>query len=199
MRAICRLGPISGIVCLKTIRKKPPHAAAQPGSSETGAGIVRTWPVTACLQRRQELIEHQRAERRALSEQQEQRQNEERGKRQKRFRSGIRGIWDRLSGDHKRIRKQNEREFYEAFIRYRMEKEEIISRHLEQQRNINSFRVQERNEHQVQKQELRQDVQKNKGMFYGLREQRLEKYSRKRQSRKVSREPESRGNGRYYD
>jgi hypothetical protein len=149
--------------------------------------------------RRQELIARQRGERRSLNERQEQRQNEERQKRQQRFRTGIRGIWDRLSGDHKRIRKQNEREIYAAFVRDRAEKEELIFRHLEQRRNLNALRVRERHEYRDQKQELRSDAQKYKGMLSGLREQRLEEYSRERLSRDASRVSKPHKPSRSYD
>jgi hypothetical protein len=149
--------------------------------------------------RKQELITRQRVERRTLEETQEKRQTEERKTRQQRFRTGIRGIWDRLSGEHKRIRKLNEREAFEAFARDQSEKEEFIFRHLEQRRRLNALRIQDRNEYQLEKEELRQDIQKYKGMLSELREQRLEEYSRERESRNESHEPKNRGRGRSLD
>jgi hypothetical protein len=64
---------------------------------------------------------------------------------------------------------------------------------------LNSFRIQERNNHQEQKQELRQDAQKYKGMLSELREQRLKEYSSERQSRDVTKELQNRNRGRSYD
>jgi len=84
--------------------------------------------------RRQELVSRQRAERRALNDRLEQRQAAEREQQQKRFRTGFRWLWDRFSGEHSRIKKQNERETFEAFVRDQAEKEELIFRHLEQRR-----------------------------------------------------------------
>ncbi|MDD5320482.1 MAG: hypothetical protein PHD43_07695 [Methylococcales bacterium] len=149
--------------------------------------------------RRQELVSRQRAERQSLNDRLEQRQAAENKIRQKRFRTGAKGLWDRFSGEHSRIKKQNERETFEAFVRDRAEKEELIFRHLDQRRNLNAFRIQERQEHQNQKQELRQDAQKYKGMLSQLREQRLEDYSRERESRHDSKEPQNRNRGRSYD
>ncbi|MFZ2171643.1 MAG: hypothetical protein WAW61_18640, partial [Methylococcaceae bacterium] len=149
--------------------------------------------------RRQELVSRQRAERRGLSDRLEQRQAAELGIRQKRFRTGFRGLWDRFSGERSRIKKQNERETFEAFVRDKAEKEELIFRHLDQRKSLNAFRVQERNEHQNQKQELREDAQKYKGMLSELREQRLEDYSRERESRHDSKEPQNPKPGRSYD
>jgi hypothetical protein len=113
----------------------------------------------------------------------------EQKQRQQRFRTGFKGLWDRFSGEHKRIKKQNEQETYQSLIRDRTEKETLIFRHLDQRRNLNAFRVQARQDYETQKEELRQDVQAYKGMLSELREQRLEDYSRERQSRDASMEP----------
>lgn len=55
--------------------------------------------------RRQELVSKQRAERKALTEKHEARQTAECLERQNRYRKGVMGLWDRLSGTHKRIKK----------------------------------------------------------------------------------------------
>ncbi|MEN8261144.1 MAG: hypothetical protein ABFS02_11265 [Pseudomonadota bacterium] len=59
---------------------------------------------------RQDLVAQQRAERQALNDRIEQRQAAEREQRQMRFRTGFRGLWDRFSGKHSRIKSHNERE-----------------------------------------------------------------------------------------
>lgn len=109
--------------------------------------------------RRQELVTRQRAERKALSNKLEQRQSVECAERQNRYRTGFMGFWDRLSGTHNQIKKQNEQEAHKATIRDRTEKDVLITRHLEQRKRLNAIRVQERNEYQTQKQELKKDVQ----------------------------------------
>ncbi|MEN8261143.1 MAG: hypothetical protein ABFS02_11260 [Pseudomonadota bacterium] len=51
----------------------------------------------------------------------------------------------------------------------------MIFQHLEQRRRIDAIRIRECNEHQHQKQEIRQDIQMYEGMLSVLREQRLKK------------------------
>ncbi len=149
--------------------------------------------------RRQELVAKQRAERRSLNNRLEQRQNKEQEIRQHRFRTGFKGLWDRFSGEHGRVKKLNEREIYESFVRDRAEKEGLIFRHLDQRRNLNAYRVQTRQDFRTQKEELKQDVQAYKGMLSEQREQRLEDYSRERKVRNDSKEPQNRNRGRSYD
>jgi hypothetical protein len=149
--------------------------------------------------RRQELVTRQRAERQTLNDRLEQRQQLEQEKRQHRFRAGLKGLWDRFSGEHGRVKKLNERETYESFVRDRAEKEELISRHLDQRRNLNAYRVQTRQNYRAQKEELKQDVQTYKGMLSELREQRLEDYSLERKSRIESPESQNPKSGRSYE
>lgn len=149
--------------------------------------------------RRLELVARQRLERKALNDRLEQRQKLENEKRQQRFRTGFKGLWDRFSGEHGRIKKLNERETYESFVRDRAEKEGLISRHLDQRRNLNAYRVQTSQDYRAQKEELKQDVQAYKGMLSEQREQRLEDYSREREVRNDSKEPQNRNRGRSYD
>ncbi len=79
--------------------------------------------------------------------------------RQRRFRAGFKGLRDRLTRQHSRIKTQKERETHDCFVRDRAEKEQMIFEHLEERRGINAITDRERNERQDQKQELRQDVQ----------------------------------------
>ncbi len=154
---------------------------------------------TQIEQQRQELVARQRAQRQALNDRFEQRQRAEYQQRQKRFRTGFKGFWDRLTGQHSRIKAQNEREAHESFARDRAEKEQLVFQHLEQRRSLNVLRIQERAGHQHQKQELQQDVQTYEGMPTDLRKQRLEEYSRERASRSASRAPQDRNRGRSFD
>lgn len=84
----------------------------------------------------------------------------------KAFPHRFKGLWDRLTGGHSRTKTQNEREAYEAFMRDRAEKEQLIFQQMEQRRGPDATQVRDRNEHQQQKQELRQDVQVYEGMLY---------------------------------
>ncbi|MGH8647067.1 MAG: hypothetical protein ACREX4_22465 [Gammaproteobacteria bacterium] len=140
-----------------------------------------------------------RAQRQTLNDRLEQRQRIEREERQKRFRTGFRGLWDRLTGLHSRIKTLNEREACESFVRDRAEKEQLIVQHLEQRGGLDAIQNREHNEQQHQKRELQQDVQVYEGMLSDLRNQRLKEYSRERQSRHASRAPQDRNRGRSFD
>lgn len=80
---------------------------------------------------RDALVARQKAERASLNEAQDARRIIELKARQARFRTGLRGIWDRITGAHARIRAQNESEAYAAFLRDRAERDALIVQHLE--------------------------------------------------------------------
>ena len=81
-----------------------------------------------------ELRERQRAERKQLKERQEKRRQEEVVERQKRFRSGLKGVWDFVRGEHFRIARRNKLEAVEAAKRDRAEHTENVTRQLAQRR-----------------------------------------------------------------
>jgi hypothetical protein len=86
----------------------------------------------AAQQQRMALVKRQSAERHALESKQEARQVKETQERQSRFRSGLSGLWDRLRGEHARIRERNALEAYESLLRDRQEKDALIAAHLDQ-------------------------------------------------------------------
>ncbi len=73
-----------------------------------------------------QLVAEQKRERQELVEAQKQRRDAETRLRQERYNNGIRGLLDRLTGRHKRIRKQNERETTQCRLRDRREKDALI-------------------------------------------------------------------------
>ncbi len=130
--------------------------------------------------RRHELVAKQRAERKALAEKHEARQIAECLERQNSYRKGVMGLWDRLSGTHKRIKKQNEQEMLNAQIRDKAEKDALIAQHIEQRKRLNTVRVQERNEYITQKQEFQQDINSYQSMLSEMRDQKLKEFSQDR-------------------
>lgn len=90
--------------------------------------------------RRIALVAQQRAERKALRETQAQRRIAENLARQSRFRTGIKGLWDRLRGEYARIRTLNEREALEAKSRDRGELDQISFRHMGERRQIEIYK-----------------------------------------------------------
>ena len=82
------------------------------------------------------LVASQRAERQRLCGKQDRRHAEENRIRQARFRTGLKGLWDFLRGEHKRIRQQNEHEAQDALARDRAERDRLVFRHLQQRRQL---------------------------------------------------------------
>ena len=85
---------------------------------------------------RNALIARQHAERKTLFDQIEARRVRETQERQEQFRKGIAGLWDRLRGEHKRLREAHERQAYEALLRDRQEKDGLIFAQLESRRAL---------------------------------------------------------------
>lgn len=92
---------------------------------------------------KRELLERQTAERQKLFDGIEERRIKETQARQERFRTGIAGLWDRLRGEHRRLREENEKEAYDALLRDRREKDELIFTQLEARRELQDHHRQE--------------------------------------------------------
>lgn len=90
----------------------------------------------AAQQQRMALVKRQRAERHALESKQEARLLAETKERQSRFRSGLSGLWDRLRGEHAKIRDRNALEAYDSLLRDRQEKDALIAAHLDQRGSL---------------------------------------------------------------
>ena len=85
---------------------------------------------------RMELVERQRAERKAISTAQAQREVKEHQDRQARLRGGVKGLWDRLTGVRKRVIEENTREADLARQRNLAERERMISEQMGQRRDL---------------------------------------------------------------
>lgn len=85
---------------------------------------------------RQELIERQRVERERLKTKLETRRINEARERQARFRTGLHGLWDRVRGEHSRIRKENEQEAWETHLRDREVTDKVVFKHLSERRTL---------------------------------------------------------------
>ena len=104
-----------------------------------------------------DLIVRQQNERQSVFEKIEARQAEEAQARQERFRSGLGGFWDKLRGEHKRIQEKNEKEAYEALMRDRQQKDQLIFQQLEQRRELETLRKRETERFEAQQRDLAQD------------------------------------------
>jgi len=112
---------------------------------------------TAFVQRKTDLINRQRAERKILSQKQDTNRLQEIATRQARFRKGLSGLWDRLRGETSRIKTQNEKEMKAAEKRDTSEMDNLIFKQGEQRRHLVLFRLKERETARTQIRELEQD------------------------------------------
>lgn len=86
--------------------------------------------------RRRAMVERHRAARRDLQAAQEARAIAEARQRAERFRRGLLGLWDRVTGQHAKLREQNEIEAAACADRDAGEKHELIRRQLEERQRL---------------------------------------------------------------
>ncbi|MCP5274885.1 MAG: relaxase [Burkholderiales bacterium] len=102
------------------------------------------------LEQKSRMKTRHRNERHNLVEAQKRRWQQESADKQARLNKGLRGLWDRLTGQHGRTKDQNEREAWQAFVRDRQQRDDLIQRQLEErqslQRNIGHVRHERNNE-----------------------------------------------------
>ncbi|MEO0697913.1 MAG: relaxase [Pseudomonadota bacterium] len=116
-----------------TLREKVTHKVQTFMDEVQRQSEKRT--ATLALKKTQ-LRERQRSERTAQQRAQQERQNDEAKTRAGRFRRGLRGVWDWLSGKSKETKRQNEREAKLAMQRDRDERDALIQKQLQQRRSI---------------------------------------------------------------
>lgn len=108
--------------------------------------------------RRTQMVERHRAERKQLKERHEQRWIAGTKARSERLTKGLKGVWHWLTGRNRDVRKQNEKEAFEAYRRDRAETDGLIVRQLEEREGLQ----QEIKDHRERKQsdllQLRADV-----------------------------------------
>ncbi len=83
-----------------------------------------------------QLVKKHRQDRQALKTKQDARQFQETRQLQDRYNKGLRGILDRITGKHRRIKKQNEQETQLAYQRDTQEKDQMIFKQIEQSQNL---------------------------------------------------------------
>lgn len=93
------------------------------------------------------MVEEHRAARRHLQTLHEQRHVSEMRRRAERFRKGFLGLWDRVTGQHGKLRGQNEAEAAACAARDAEEKQVLIDRQLRERRNLQDEIRQERRQH----------------------------------------------------
>ncbi len=108
--------------------------------------------------------------RKALSQHHEIRTQEETQNRQQRYSKGLLGLWDRLTGKHKRIAKKNAQETILAAQRDRGEKDQLIFEQLKQSRALQGRMKRLQNFDQRQEKALANDMDQYQSIRHGTRE-----------------------------
>lgn len=101
--------------------------------------------------RRGEIVQRQRDERAVLERAHHLRSAKENLERAQRISKGFRGLWDRITGRHAEVKRQNEREALQSFYRDRAEKDALIFRHIEERQALH---LQARQMREAQSQKL---------------------------------------------
>lgn len=105
-----------------------------------------------------QVIQRQREERSQLQQSRELRWNAENAERAARLSKGFRGIWDRLTGKHSELKRQNEREALVALRRDREETDSLIFRHIEERSRLQQRIRDERKAAALDVQRLHRDI-----------------------------------------
>jgi len=107
------------------------------------------------------VLAEKHAKQRALQKQlQEQRAAIEEKQRQERFNKGVRGLVDRVTGQHSRTKTQNKVEAFEAAKRDEKQRDELISRRLQKQRDLAKRHEQAKAKPQAIRDQLKSDLER---------------------------------------
>lgn len=96
----------------------------------------------AVRQQRASLRTSQREEREAFDLKLQQRHVSETKERAARFRTGLKGLWDRLRGEHRRIQRQNQLEAERALLRDQTQREAFVQGQLRERLALTSSSIQ---------------------------------------------------------
>lgn len=108
--------------------------------------------------RKENQIAKHREERKSLHDTQEARWIRETNERAARLLKGLGGLWIRMTGRYGKIRRQNEIEAWDAFVRDRDEKDRMISRQFEERRSVQVTIARARAERLKALEELNADI-----------------------------------------
>lgn len=112
--------------------------------------------------RRKEMAFSHRGERKRLEAGQQKRWLEESKDRTSRFAGGVRGLWNRLTGQHAQIQKRNEREAYLALARDRAQRQALIETQMAERQALQAQIKAIRDRHAGLLRDLRSDRQQVK-------------------------------------
>lgn len=138
------------------------------------AEAAREKQAAALAKERAHLVERQRKERADQSAAHEQRWAQETAQRASRLNKGMRGLWDRITGQHGKQTRENEHEALAALRRDRREKDSLIERHLNEREVFHTLAKQQKKLHEQDMEQLHRDIagvmQSEQGAAPSLRE-----------------------------
>lgn len=119
----------------------------------------------ALRERQNAMIAQQQADRKALDEQQRTRWMTETKARSERLNSGLKGLWQWVTGQRAKIQKQNQMEALQAQERDRRETDRIVAKQLAERRETEARRQLARETHNKTLKDLRDDQKRAREQF----------------------------------
>lgn len=135
------------------------------------------------------LRDQQRKERKAQHAKQVERQRDEAAQRAKAIRTGLAGLWDRMTGRHKTVLKEHEHQTWQSAKRDQQERDAIVQSHLDErqvlQKRILSLRKRHSHDRRILAREISQTIkaQQRDDQAYRLRMQ--HEYEQQTREKKV--------------
>ena len=108
-------------------------------------------------QEKRRIIQRQREERQKLEDTQKQRWIEETKARSERLNSGLRGLWQRITGQRAAIQRENEAQARQALQRDQQQRNDMIAKQMQARNDIKEKQTRAREQHNKTLQDLRDD------------------------------------------
>lgn len=108
------------------------------------------------------MVQSQKQDRAEQTTMQNTRTTQEQLIRSNRFRNGVKGIWDRLNGTHRNLKKQNELDTLQSFQRGQRERDNLILSQMLERQKLQAEIKQERQRQTKQRAELCRDIERYK-------------------------------------
>lgn len=122
------------------------------------ANLAKTREMQPLEDRRRLMRDRHSLERQAMIKGQELRSEKETRIRAEKFRAGVAGLWDRLTGKHAATRNENERETFDAYRRDRAQRDELVADQLNERRSLQREILVVRGRHASRVLDLHRDV-----------------------------------------
>ncbi len=134
---VARMGDLGALPLMQEAQKTIAGLVRQKMTSFIGSASSDFGDAAQAIEaKRRAMVERHRTDRKNIQSAQDARWVKEAVERSARFRRGVRGLWDRITGQHAKLREQNERETLLAMERDVLEKQAIVNRQLDERRRL---------------------------------------------------------------